>query len=65
MSADGVMMANVYSAVGQAASRGEWAAKREMARHLRHEHGWGIRKINRRLGMSDAEVKRAVGEVTP
>ena len=43
----------------------EWAAKRLMARHLRLEHGWGIRRINLELGMSDAEVKRAVGEVQP
>lgn len=59
---DHVTLSNLYGAASRAASQGEWAAKREMARHLRIEHGWGIRRINLRLGMSDAEVKRAVGE---
>ena len=30
----------------------------QMARHLRFEHGMGVRKIGKRLGLSDGEVKR-------
>jgi hypothetical protein len=46
-------------------SDAEWAAKREMAKHLMHEHGWGVRAIGRRLGLSDAEVKRATARSGP
>lgn len=58
---DHVTLSNLYTAAARASAAGEWAAKREMARHLRFEHDWGIRRINLRLGMSDAEVKRAIG----
>lgn len=33
-----------------------------MARHPRKEHGWGIRRINRELKMTDKQVKEACGE---
>lgn len=62
MSTDHVTLSDLYGASDRSAAKGEWAAKRLMARHLRREHGWGIRRINLELGMSDAEVKRAVGE---
>lgn len=35
-----------------------------LARHLRAEHGWGIRRIGRFLHMTDTEVERAVGGAT-
>lgn len=49
-----------------ASARAYGNAKRDaiamMASHLRHEHGWGIRRIGKRLGLSDREVKLATGE---
>ena len=58
-----VAAADMASASGwRAQQNAEWTALRLMARHLRREHGWGIRKINLELGMSDAEVKRACDE---
>lgn len=36
-------------------------AERMMALHLRIEHGWGIRRIGKRLGLTDTEVKRLLG----
>lgn len=48
------------------ANRQAWGAKRDavemMANHLRHDHGWGIRRIGKRLGMTDREVKIATNE---
>ena len=62
MTTDSATLADLYSASSRAGNKATWYAKSEMARHLRFEHGWGIRRINLRLGMSDLEVKRAVGE---
>lgn len=48
------------------AARAQGNARRDaiemMANHLRHDHGWGIRKVGKRLGLSDREVKIACGE---
>lgn len=62
MTTDHVTLSNIYSAADRAGAKAQWAADRLMARHLRREHGWGIRRINLELGMSDAEVKRACDE---
>lgn len=39
-------------------------ARRLLARHLRLEHGWGIRRIGKELGLTDKAVRRALGEDT-
>jgi hypothetical protein len=31
-----------------------------LARHYRHDHGWGIRRISRALGLTEREVHDAV-----
>lgn len=40
-----------------------WPAQRFMARHLRREHGWGIRRIGRELGLPDRAVKEACADL--
>lgn len=37
--------------------------KAMMAVHLRLDHGYGIRRIGRRLKMTDKEVKEVCGEL--
>lgn len=58
------MSAYQLAADSSAATRGaaRWYAQSLMARHLRFEHRWGIRRIGKELGMTDSEVKRACGE---
>ena len=50
------------------AARSKGSARKDaiemMANHLRYDHGWGIRKIGRRLGMSDRAVRMATGDET-
>jgi len=37
-------------------------ARRLMARHLRRDHGWGIRRIGKELSLTDKQVRAALGE---
>lgn len=58
-------MSDVQTAVDMAARSRHYAARdaqQLMAQHLRWDHGYSLAKIQRRFGMSRAEVKRVLGE---
>lgn len=38
----------------------KWGATMMMARHLRYDHGWGLRRIAKRLGVSDTRLAEAL-----
>lgn len=48
--------------IARAQSNATNSAKQLMARHLRRDHGWGIRKIGRELGWSDKQVREVVDD---
>jgi hypothetical protein len=41
----------------------DYTAKRLMARHLRREHRWGIRKIAKEIGESESITRRMLDEL--
>jgi hypothetical protein len=59
------MTADTQLAVDLAA-RAQGKAKQNaiemMANHLRFDHGWSVRKVGRRLGITDKQVRVACGE---
>ena len=48
------------------AAKAQGKAKKDaiemMANHLRFDHGWGVRRVGRRLGITDKQVRIACGE---
>lgn len=58
-------MSDVQTAVDLAARSRHYAARdaqQLMVQHLRLDHGYSLAKIQKRFGMSRAEVKRVLGE---
>ena len=52
------------AAEGSATRRSIGEVRRLMARHLHLEHGWGIRRVAKELGMPESRVRAALGKDT-
>jgi DNA-binding transcriptional regulator LsrR (DeoR family) len=58
---DEVQVTGIYDSIGAASSRAAASATHEMllqsARHLRWDHGWGRRRVAKRLGVREKWVR--------